>query len=88
MDKESRIGRMTRSRTAQRVNIGLTGLAAIFLTVMAAAAGVRAAHPAAAVDPNAETLAVLGVAPSSGSAVTLRKSSVPVPPKVRVRERI
>lgn len=51
----------------QRVRVGLTGLAAVFLLVMIAAAGVR---PAASVAPpkgQGETLAVLGVAPSSGT---------------------
>jgi hypothetical protein len=51
----------------QRVRVGLTGLAAIFLLVMIAAAGVR---PTAHVVPpkgQGETLAMLGVAPSSGT---------------------
>lgn len=60
-----------RSIGAQRLNVGLTLLALIFLTVMAAAAGVRASKPQAVVNPRTETLAVLGVAPSSGSASTL-----------------
>ena len=50
----------------QRVRVGLTGLAAIFLLVMIAAAGVRPAPAAAPVMGRSETLAVLGVAPSSG----------------------
>lgn len=71
MEKPVRNAGSGRSRTAQRVNVGLTGLAAVFLTVMAAAAGVRAARPASLVDSKAETLAVLGVAPSSGAGATL-----------------
>lgn len=51
----------------QRVRVGLTGLAAIFLLVMIAAAGVRPAAHVAPIKGQAETLAVLGVAPSSGA---------------------
>ncbi len=68
-----------RSRGAQRLNVGLTLLALIFLTVMVAAAGVRASRPRAAVNPRSETLAVLGVAPSSGSASTLSTPAAPPP---------
>ena len=49
----------------QRVRAGLTGLAAIFLLVLIAAAGLKPArHEGPAAAP-AETLAVLGVAPGS-----------------------
>jgi hypothetical protein len=51
----------------QRVRVGLTGLAAIFILVMIAAAGVRPAADAAPPKGQGETLAVLGVAPSSGA---------------------
>ncbi|MBV8970836.1 MAG: hypothetical protein JO290_00935 [Sphingomonadaceae bacterium] len=62
----------------QRLNVGLTLLALIFLTVMVAAAGIHASRPTPPVNPRTETLAVLGVAPSSGSASTLS-----APPAVR-----
>ena len=76
---------LTRARSAgsigtQRLNLGLTLLALIFLTVMVAAAGVRAGRPKAVVNPRTETLAVLGVAPSSGSASTLSAPAPPPPP--------
>lgn len=74
MEKNSRIARTARSFGAQRVNAGLTGLAAIFLIVVTAAAGVRSSRPAPKVDPKVETLAVLGVAPSSGTDATLDKT--------------
>lgn len=60
-----------RSVSGQRVNIGLTLLALILLTVITAAIGIRASRPRIAVNPKTETLAVLGVAPSSGSSSTL-----------------
>ncbi len=75
--------RTARSIGAQRVNIGLTLLAVVFLTVMAAAAGVRASRPPRPVNPKAETLAVLGVAPSSGSAATLANEQPATPPARR-----
>ena len=57
----------------QRVRAGLTGLAAIFLMVLIAAAGLRpgrsAGHPA-----SGETLAMLGVAPGAEAA---RKTAPP-----------
>lgn len=64
--------------TAQRIRVGLTGLAAIFLLVMGAAAGLRPARSVAPDDAQAETLAVLGVAPSSGTAA-LHKPARPEP---------
>ncbi len=53
---------------AQRVRLGLTGLAAIFLLVLVTAAGMRPAPSAAPVDSHGEPLAVLGVAPGPGPA--------------------
>ena len=50
----------------QRVRAGLTGLAAIFLMVLIAAAGLKPARPLASARPPSETLATLGVAPGSG----------------------
>jgi hypothetical protein len=52
----------------QRVRVGLTGLAAIFLLVMIAAAGIKPAAKTVQPQGQGETLAVLGVAPSSGEA--------------------
>ena len=49
----------------QRVRAGLTGLAAIFLMVLIAAAGMKPGRPAATAGTHGETLAVLGVAPGS-----------------------
>ena len=79
--------RTARSIGAQRINIGLTVLALVFLTVMAAAAGVRASRPKVAVNPRTETLAVLGVTPSSGSASTLSTTRpvAPVPTRSPAR---
>jgi len=51
--------------SAQRLNLGLTLLALIFLTVLAAAAGVRGSRSGAAVHPQGEPLAVLGVTPGA-----------------------
>ena len=54
---------------ARRIRWGLTGLAAIFLLVLIAAAGLRpSAPPAAAPESQAEPLAVLGVAPGAAPA--------------------
>ena len=71
MTNPTRASQAARSASAQRLNVGLTLLALIFLTVMAAAAGVRASRPPKPVEAKSETLAVLGVTPSSGSAATL-----------------
>jgi hypothetical protein len=70
----SRIPRTARSLGAQRLNVGLTLLALVFLTVMAAAASVRASRPHTTVNPRTETLAVLGVAPSSGTSSTVSEA--------------
>ncbi len=70
MKKATDLTRTIRSAGAHRMNVGLTLLALIFLTVMAAAAGVRAKRPHSPVNPRGETLAVLGVAPGSGNAAT------------------
>jgi hypothetical protein len=67
--------------TARRLRLGLTGLAAIFLLVLIAAAGLRPSAPsAAAPDSQAEPLAVLGVAPGAGPAAT-EVAKVPPPPQ-------
>ena len=51
----------------QRVRVGLTGLAAIFLLVLVAAAGLRPTVSMATPQVIDEPLAVLGVAPGAGS---------------------
>ncbi len=68
----------------QRVRTGLTGLAAIFLMVLIAAAGLKPDHPATPRAAAGETLAVLGVAPGSGNE-TARKTSAVQPAKPPVR---
>ena len=50
----------------QRVRAGLTGLAAIFLMVLIAAAGMKPGRSVAPAGTHGETLAVLGVAPGPG----------------------
>ena len=54
-------------RNAERLRLGLTGLAAIFLIVMVVAASLRPVGRSAPQDPKGESLAVLGVAPGPGS---------------------
>lgn len=51
----------------QRVRIGLTGLAIVFLLVLIAAAGLRPDRSIAPADGQGETLATLGVAPGPGA---------------------
>jgi hypothetical protein len=66
--------------TARRLRLGLTGMAAIFLLVLIAAAGLRPSAPtAAAPESQAEPLAVLGVAPGAGPAAT-EVAKAPAPP--------
>ena len=62
----------------QRVRAGLTGLAAIFLMVLIAAAGLRPARPVAHAAGRSETLAVLGVAPGSNSEADRKTVAAPV----------
>ena len=66
----------------QRVRVGLTGLAAIFLLVMIAAAGLKPAAKTVQPQGQGETLAVLGVAPSSGEAVKSAQTAA-TPPERR-----
>lgn len=82
--------RFRRTRgNGERVRGGLTGLAAIFLLVLAAAAGLRPDdRPAASAAAPAETLAVLGVAPGSGQDVTLRRQPPHAVPPPRSPSRI
>ncbi len=49
----------------QRVRVGLTGLAFIFLLVLITAAGLRPGRSVAPAEAQGETLAVLGVAPGA-----------------------
>ena len=56
----------SRLGAGQRVRVGLTGLAAIFLLVLVAAAGLRPTETAAMSRAADEPLAVLGVAPGAG----------------------
>lgn len=58
----------------QRVRLGLTGLAFVFLLVVIAAAGLRPDRSMAPSDAQGETLATLGVAPGPGG----DKADVPV----------
>ena len=53
-------GRLVKAAAAQRIRVGLTGLAAIFLLVLIAAAGMRPDHSVAPQDSQGEPLAVLG----------------------------
>lgn len=62
----------------QRVRAGLTGLAAIFLMVLIAAAGLKPARPSASARPPSETLAVLGVAPGSSGEADRKPAAAPV----------
>lgn len=64
----------------QRVRLGLTGLAAIFLLVMVAAASLKPVRQVMQPKGQAETLAVLGVAPSSGAAEPIRQPPPAVAP--------
>lgn len=52
----------------QRIRVGLTGLAAIFLLVLIAAAGLRPGSDGPVAEASGEPLAVLGVAPGAGLA--------------------
>lgn len=61
-----------------RVRAGLTGLAAIFLLVLAAAAGLRPDASGARDHAPGETLAVLGVAPGPGNNLAVRKATPPL----------
>lgn len=62
----------------QRVRVGLTGLAFIFLLVLVTAAGLRPGRSVAPAEAQGETLAVLGVAPGADQtthSVPVRRSA-------------
>ena len=63
-----------------RVRIGLTGLAFVFLLVLISAAGLRPGRSVAPAGAQGETLAVLGVAPGMDSAAPA-KPAAPVAKK-------
>lgn len=84
--------RLVQLAAAQRIRLGLTGLAAIFLLVMVAAASLKPGHPAVAADPQAEPLAVLGVAPGAATnpaaydrAAPPAAAAAPVAPRLATR---
>jgi hypothetical protein len=62
--------RLVQVAAAQRVRLGLTGMAAVFLLVLIAAAGLKPAQPRFADAAHGESLAVLGVAPGAGGPPT------------------
>lgn len=49
----------------QRVRVGMTGLAFVFMLLLVAAAGMRPDRSVAPANAQGETLALLGVAPGS-----------------------
>lgn len=49
----------------QRVRVGMTGLAFVFMLLLVAAAGMRPERSVAPANAQGETLALLGVAPGS-----------------------
>lgn len=75
------------SASAQRCRVGLTGLAAVFLMVMVAAAGMRPTQSVAPVGAHAETLSVLGVAPGARTE-TLARNNTRMPTMPRKPTRI
>lgn len=53
----------------QRVRVGMTGLAFVFMLLLVAAAGMRPDRSVAPAGAQGETLALLGVAPGAGEMV-------------------
>ncbi len=72
--------RLREAATGQRLRLGLTGLAAVFLLVMVAAAGMKPRQSMAPTGATGEPLAVLGVAPGAGPAGAVDN---PAPPPAR-----
>jgi hypothetical protein len=60
----------------QRVRVGLTGLAFVFLLLVVAAAGMRPDRSVAPAGAQGETLALLGVAPRSDDRMLRRSAHV------------
>ncbi|MFZ4689296.1 MAG: hypothetical protein ACOYLS_08665 [Polymorphobacter sp.] len=73
-------GKAVTASGGSRARVGLTGLAAIFLLVLVAAAGLRPEATATAREPLAEPLAVLGVAPGAAPATAPAARTVPAAP--------
>ncbi len=72
--------------TGQRIRIGLTMLAAIFLVVLVAAAGMRPHRSVAPADSAGEPLANMGLAPGAGhadAAAATATQAAPPPRPVR-----
>lgn len=65
---------------SQRIRIGVTMLATIFLIVLIAAAGMRPERSMAPADAQGDPLAQLGVAPSSAHEAAQRSDSVTAKP--------
>lgn len=65
----------------QRVRVGLTGLAFIFLLVLITAAGLRPGRSVAPAEAQGETLAVLGVAPGADQSAHAAAAATPAAPK-------
>jgi hypothetical protein len=68
----------------QRVRVGLTGMAAILMLVLIAAIGFKTSPNIKPLKGQSETLAVLGVAPSSG--VEPAATRAPVEPRDALRK--
>ena len=68
------------AQNGQRIRLGITGLAAIFLIVLIAAAGMRPVRSVAPAGAQGDPLATLGVAPSSAHEAARRADSPPVRP--------
>ncbi len=64
----------------QRIRLGITGLAMIFLIVLIAAAGMRPDRSMAPAGAQGDPLAQLGVAPSSAHEAAQRADSPPAKP--------
>ena len=71
------------SQNGQRIRLGITGLAAIFLIVLIAAAGLRPGRSVAPDGAQGDPLATLGVAPSSAREAA-RRSDAPADRPARI----
>lgn len=65
----------------QRIRIGLTGLAFVFLLVLIASAGMRPERSVAPEGAQGETLAMLGVVPGSGDEAVVRRNAQRIQPR-------